>query len=111
MMRQDVYPDPIGPHAYDTRRGQMVTVHLCTPLVYAAVTRTLAPPSPASAAEYTAAGLPWFALYDEGVVNDVNAPEVLAAVKSLEALRLTEAVVPLPVEAKVITIPGKGTDG
>jgi len=59
-MWQNVYPDLIGPHAYDTRRGQTATIHLVTTLVYAAITRTLAPPSPASAAQYTAAGLPWF---------------------------------------------------
>lgn len=82
----------------------MATIHLVTPLVYAAITRTLAPPSPASAAEYTAAGLPWFALYDDAVVDDINSPEVLAAVSSLEALRLTEVAPSLLSEPKVLPI-------
>jgi len=107
-MTQAVYADPIGPHAYDVRRGQTVCVHLCSPIIWAAITRKLAPPSPASAAKYTAAGLPWFSLYDDdNAPVDVDAPEVLAAVRSLETLKLAQAAPPLIVEPNVVALEGR----
>jgi len=92
-MRQVIHRDPIGPHCWDVARGQHAVVHLCSPTLYAAVTRTLPPAEPPTAATYTAAGLPWFAVYGEDAVADVNAPDVLAAVRSLEEMALA---VPAP---------------
>jgi len=100
-MRQDVYPDERGPHVWDVDAGQTVQIHLASPVMYAAVTGALAPPTPVTAAEYTAAGFPWFKLYDEDKVNDVEAPEVLAVVKSISELGDAPAPVELPCVAEV----------
>merc|ERR1712139_520824 len=43
-MRQDVYPDPHGPRAWDVKGGQMVRVHLASPAMYAAITGGIPPP-------------------------------------------------------------------
>jgi len=100
-MRQTIAPDKLGPHCWDVARGQHVIVHLCSPTLYAAITRTLPPAEPPSAAAYTAAGLPWFELYGKGAVADVDAPEVLAAVRSLEQMALAQPAAPLT-EAPVV---------
>eukprot|EP00931_Biecheleriopsis_adriatica_P089612 TRINITY_DN63705_c0_g1_i1.p1 TRINITY_DN63705_c0_g1~~TRINITY_DN63705_c0_g1_i1.p1 ORF type:complete len:470 (-),score=84.83 TRINITY_DN63705_c0_g1_i1:244-1653(-) len=103
-MRQDVYPDPEGPRFWDTRGGQTVNVHLASPAMYAAITGRLPPATPVSAAEYTSAGFPWFSVFDEDTVNDVDAPAVLAAVKSIAALNDAESAERLQQEPVVVTL-------
>lgn len=105
-MRQTIEKDPLGPHVWDVARGQQAMVHLCSPLLYAAITRTLPPDEPPTAATYTAAGLLWFELYREDKIADVHAPEVLAAVKSLAGLGLAEPAAPLTQEALVLPVRG-----
>jgi len=104
QMRQDVYPDPQGPHFWDTRGGQMVTVHLASPAMYTAVTGRLPPPTPISADEYTSSGFPWFSLFDEDVINDVEAPQVLAAVKSIADMGDADKAERLPHQPALVTI-------
>merc|ERR1712146_270259 len=103
-MRQYVYPDSKGPRFWDTKAGQTVNVHLAGPAMYTAITGQLPPPTPVTAAEYTSNGYQWFSLYDEDTVNDVKAPEVLAAVKSICELGDAVDVDPLPGPAKVVAV-------
>jgi len=103
-MKQKIATDPHGPHTWDTSRGQQAMVHLCSPLMYAAITRRLPPGEPPTAATYTAAGFPWFELYGEDEVNDVDAPEVLAAVQSLAQLGLATPAAPLTEGPSVLTV-------
>jgi len=95
-MRQDVYPDERGPWAWDTKGGQVAQIHLVGPAMFAAITGRLPPQTPATAAEYTAAGLPWFSLWDEDEVKDVKAPAVLAAINSITDMGVAEEVDELP---------------
>jgi len=104
-MRQDVYPDSKGPRFWDTKAGQAVNVHLAGPAMYTAITGHLPPPTPVTAAEYTSRGYQWFSLYDEDTVNDVQAPEVLAAVKSICEWGDALDVDPLPCPAEVVALP------
>jgi len=104
-MRQDVYPDSKGPRFWDTKAGQIVNVHLAGPAMYTAITGHLPPPTPVTAAEYTSNGYQWFSLYDEDIVNDVQAQEVLAAVKSICELGDAMDVDPLPCPTKVVALP------
>jgi len=96
QMRQDIYPDRHGPRHWDAKGGQAVNVHLAGPAMYTAVTRRLPPTDPLTAAQYTAMGYPWFSLFDESDINDIEAPEVLSLVKSLVELGDAEAPEPLP---------------
>merc|ERR1712048_447031 len=52
-MRQDVYPDELGPRAWDSKAGQTVNVYLAGPAMYTAITGQLPPPTPVTAAAYT----------------------------------------------------------
>lgn len=103
-MRQDVYPDPNGPRAWDVKGGQMIRVHLASPAMYAAITGNAPPPTPVTAAEYTAAGFPWFSLFDEHTIDDMQAPQVLAAVKSIAEMGDSSAVDPLPCPVKKVML-------
>merc|ERR1711963_1268580 len=85
-MRQSVYPDRMGPRAWDIKAGQTVNIHLASPAMFTAITGRLPPPTPVTAASYTQGGLPWFSLYDEDKVDDVRAPAVLAAIRSISAV-------------------------
>eukprot|EP00929_Paragymnodinium_shiwhaense_P014214 TRINITY_DN122108_c0_g1_i1.p1 TRINITY_DN122108_c0_g1~~TRINITY_DN122108_c0_g1_i1.p1 ORF type:complete len:457 (-),score=80.21 TRINITY_DN122108_c0_g1_i1:271-1641(-) len=96
QMRQDIYPDRRGPRYWDTRGGQSVNIHLASPAMYSAVTGKLPPKSAISAAQYTAMGYPWFSLFDEDEINDINAPEVLSIIKSVGELGDAEAPETLP---------------
>jgi len=103
QMRQDVYPDSEGIRFWDSSGGQTVNVHLASPTMYTAVTGRLPPATPISAAEYTSSGFS-FSLFDEDTVNDVNAPEVLAAVKSIADLNDAEGAEPLQQQPNIVTL-------
>merc|ERR1719203_2526214 len=105
QMRQDVYPDKKGPRAWDAKGGQMVNVHLASPAMYTAITGRLPPPTPVSAAEYTNSGFPWFSLFNEDTINDIEAPEVLAVVKSIADLGDAKAADLLPCPPNIVTLP------
>merc|ERR1711879_576495 len=53
QMRQDVYPDKLGPRAWDVKGGQMANIYLAGPAMYTAITGQLPAPTPVTAAEYT----------------------------------------------------------
>ena len=63
-MRQEVYEDPYGFDAWEQAARSRCFVHLLNSAQYRAVTGAAPPHEPPTAAEYTAAGLPWFEYYD-----------------------------------------------
>lgn len=104
QMRQDVYPDPEGPRAWDVKGGQSVNIHLAGPAMYAAITGHLPHPTPVTAAEYTSCGYPWFSLFDEEVLNDIQAPEILGLVKSIAEVGDADSAPQLPCNANVAIV-------
>ena len=84
-MEQKIYPDLYGKDTWDPTGTTTVHVHIVNSDAYHAITGEQPPPTPISAATYNAFGLPWFALYDEDLV-DVPAPAILRRVKSLAAM-------------------------
>jgi hypothetical protein len=81
MMRQKIYPDRYGLEVWDQANRGEVWVHLVDAAMFRQITGRDAPPSPITARDYTAAGLPWFDLYDDDR-GDVAAPAPLRRVKS-----------------------------
>lgn len=84
-MLQRVYPDEYGLDTWDGSRVRTAHVHIVNSEMYRSITGEAPPPSPVSARSYTAAGLPWFELYDEHK-GDVAPPEVLVGIKSVTEL-------------------------
>jgi len=81
-MRQLVYPDPYGLGCWAEDAHGSAVVHIVDGAGFRAITGEEPPPSPVDARAYTAHGLPWFDLYDEGAPG-VPAPEGLARVRSV----------------------------
>jgi hypothetical protein len=82
-MRQKIYPDPHGIDTWDSDNYGTVFVHIVNTLAYRELTGREPPPTPVDVQIYTAHGLPWFELYDEGE-GDVAASEKLAKVKTIK---------------------------
>jgi hypothetical protein len=70
-MRQEIYDDPHQLEDWDTAHGSRCFLHLANALVWRSLTGEEPPPTPATAAAYTRAGLPWFEYYaaDQAVVE------------------------------------------
>ena len=64
LMRQEVYEDEHGFDAWEHDVRSRCFVHLLNSAQFRAVTGAAPPHEPPAAAEYTAAGLPWFEYYD-----------------------------------------------
>jgi len=84
-MKQKIYPDPYGVDVWDRTLSGSVTVHIVNSEDYQAITGTPPPPTPVDARAYTAAGLPWFDLYDESA-GDVAATDAMQVVKSVNEI-------------------------
>jgi hypothetical protein len=89
-MRQKIYPDKYGLDAWDPEQRSAFFVHLLSAAEFGAITGERMPATPVDAAAYTAAGLPWFELYDEKDA-DVAAAAALAGIKSIRELERREA--------------------
>ena len=63
-MDQEIYDDPYELTHWESAHGSRCFLHLVNALVWRAVTGENPPPTPATAAEYTKRGLPWFDYYD-----------------------------------------------
>ena len=63
-MRQEIYKDAYGFDAWDQGARSRCFVHLLNSGQYRAATGAAPPHEPPTAADYTAAGLPWFEYYD-----------------------------------------------
>jgi hypothetical protein len=81
-MRQKIYPDQYGLDTWDPTQSGSVSVRIVNSADYTKLSGHLAPPTPVDAQTYTAAGLPWYDLYDADR-GDVEASARLAGVRSV----------------------------
>lgn len=84
-MHQRIYPDPYGIETWEPSPAASLRVYLLCARDWAALTGAEPPPTPVSAALYTAYGLPWFALADADR-GDIAAAPPLARVKGVRQL-------------------------
>lgn len=84
LMRQKIYEDEYGFASWDRSVRSRCFVHIANSLQYAAITGQAPPTEPPTAAEYTAAGLPWFEYYDADRKALAGAPK-LAKLESVAA--------------------------
>jgi hypothetical protein len=94
-MEQEIYDDPHTFEDWDTQHSNRCYVHMANALVWRAITGENPPTTPATAAEYTRSGLPWFEYY----AADQEALEgsaQLARLKSVLKLGKEKGDVPLP---------------
>ena len=82
LMRQEVYEDDYGFDAWETSVRSRCFVHILNSLQYAAVCGVEPPNKPPTAAQYTAAGLPWFEYYG----GDLEALEGASALAGLDSV-------------------------
>jgi len=64
-MKQEIYDDQFKPEDWDTGVNSRCYIHLLNSMSYAQVTGHLPPHRPFEAADYAAAGLPWFDYYSD----------------------------------------------
>lgn len=64
-MRQTVYPDRYGGAVWDQDNAGRIRIRILNSHGWRELTKSEPPATPIAAAAYTAAGLPWFDLYDE----------------------------------------------
>ena len=81
-MKQDIYNDNFDLSDWDTSQSSRCFVHLANSLVWRSITRQEPPTTPATAADYSAAGLPWFDYYDDGKTA-VEGSSILNSLKSV----------------------------
>jgi hypothetical protein len=84
-MRQKVYPDPYGADAWDAASLGAVVLHIADSRRYREITGEGPPPPAVDAATYTAHGLPWFDLYDEGR-SDITPSERLTGAPTIATI-------------------------
>jgi len=82
-IRQKIYPDPYGADTWDLTNSGRVWVHIVNNEMFRQITGREPPPTPISARDYTAFGLPWFELYDEDK-GDLDAAGKLKSIKSVK---------------------------
>ncbi|MCL4842744.1 MAG: hypothetical protein KJZ79_12935 [Bryobacteraceae bacterium] len=111
VMRQEIYDDPHGIGAWETGVSGRCFVHLANSLVYREMTGEAPPSTPATAQEYTEAGLPWFDYYG-GDLGVLEGSKALAALDSVAAMGWKKGAGPLgdngAVEVKKVIGLGKG---
>lgn len=93
-MVQKIYPDPYGLDAWDPSTRRRVFVHIVNSEMWRDITGEAPPASPVTAKSYSAAGLPWFSLYDEGAAT-VDPTSTLAHVASVKEIDETKSTLPL----------------
>jgi hypothetical protein len=81
-MEQRIYPDIHDRGTWEAASSMDVHVHIATTEMWSSITGEAPPPTPVSAQAYTAYGLPWFRLYDEGK-GDLAPSNVLAGIASI----------------------------
>ena len=88
LMRQEIYADPHDPDVWDLEAGARCFVHLANSRQWAEIAGEAPPTSPPTAAQYAAAGIPWFDFYSAGEVLP-GSPELaaLASVVTINSLR------------------------
>lgn len=81
-MRQEIFRDEHGMDVWETNETDRCYVHLLNSAQYRKLTGKTPPASPASAAEYAKAGLPWFDYYNEQI-DTTPGSSVLGGLKSV----------------------------
>ncbi len=112
-MEQQIYPDPHGFETWDEDNYGRVFVHIVNSVMWREITGEAVPPTPVDARAYSAAGYPWFKLYDEEM-GDVAPSEVLARVRSVAQMDAQHGFVgvddndPIVIDPKQVKGIGKG---
>lgn len=93
-MKQSIYPDPHGIDAWDAAHTSRIFVHILNSAMWREITGEDAPPSPITARDYAAHGLPWFELYDEklGALSETHTLATVKSVKELDSEKSTLAL-------------------
>jgi len=94
-MIQEVYEDPYGIEAWETGVSSRCYVSIANSLAWAALTGEVPPTEPPSAADYTAASLPWFDYYC-GDNAALKGSKTLSKLKSVKAMGEQKGTTPLP---------------
>lgn len=112
-MHQSIYPDEHGADTWDEENRGRVYVHIVNSETFEDITGMAPPPSPVSARTYTAHGLPWFDLYDEGR-GDLAPSPTLAGVQSVKQKDQSHGFAPqqddAPLEVPAGQVVSLGTD-
>ena len=110
-MRRKIYPDRYGPDVWDQRNAGRARILLVNSRRYRELTGRVPPPTPIDAAAYTAAGLPWFDLYDEaaGSVAPAEAGEIKTIGERDRELGVEAGDRPVDVSVSQITVIGRGS--
>jgi hypothetical protein len=95
LMRQQIYEDLYGFDTWDRDVSSRCFVHILNSLQWQKATGKAAPGKPPTAAQYTAAGLPWFDYYDE-TQSALSGSEKLAQLDSVAAKAVKKGEEPLP---------------
>lgn len=110
-MRQEICEDPYAIADWDLSQTSRCFVHIANSMVWRQITGDNPPPTPATATEYTRAGMPWFLWYDDKNAA-LNGSKTLAGMKSVAALGKEKKDIPLPesqpVTPKTVVKLGKG---
>ncbi len=94
-MKQEIYDDPYGLEAWDQRHASRCFVTIANSLAWFAITGKRPPTRPPMAADYTAAGLPWFDYYG-GDIKALKGAKALAKLKSVKEIGQQKGEAPLP---------------
>jgi hypothetical protein len=94
-MRQEIYEDAYGIEAWESGISSRCFVSIANSLTWAAITGEAPPTEPPSAADYSAAGLPWFDYYG-GDRKALKGAKKLRKLKSVKALGDAKGETPLP---------------
>lgn len=109
-MIQEIYDDPYGLDAWETGVSSRCFVSIANSLTWAAITGEAPPTEPPSAADYTAAGLPWFNYYG-GDKAALKGAKKLAKLKSVKDMGEHKGETPLPENESVDPGPVITIDG
>lgn len=93
-MKQKIYPDDFGLDSWDAHNTARLYVHIVNSELWREITGEAPPPSPVTAKEYAARGLPWFDLYDEHAPS-LKGTRTLKHVKSVKDLDADTSTLPL----------------
>ena len=95
LMRQEIYEDEFGFDSWSTSVRSRCFVHILNSVQFLAVTGVEPPLQPPTAAEYTAAGLPWFDYY-AGDLTALAGSKKLLGLDSVAAMNFKQGKGNLP---------------
>ncbi len=110
LMRQEIYEDEYGIEAWDQDNGFRCFIHLANSEQYKVITGHQPPHKPATAKDYTNAGLPWFDYYNDS--KALPGSDTLSKLTSVAAKVIEKGKGLLadndPVQPKTVKIVSKG---